>query len=406
MNILFVYPRPDEIKRSRFGFSMNIAYASSVLKFKGNSTYFVDLSVQDLSNSQIFDMIEMNSIDRVFVEMDSFALKRSSNNQDALEILKLIKHRFTNLKTIAFGHACIMKREEVDNADETITCDILKYLLGGDYEYDSLPFPDRDLIESVEYYSAQPKSTLIQTSKGCLNSCIFCQRQGWQNKFLAHDIDYVCREFYQLQERGYKNIWIQDENFTFNLSRAKSLLKRIIAEHLTDGMKISMSSWTKIDEEFLQLAARANIRILSMGIESANLEVLKFYRKDIDLERVKHLIGVADSLGIFTVGNFIIGAPVENLAMINRTFDFIQRSGLDQVNIKTLDFMIGSKLYEMLPRDKFPKDHYFGCLENGLGQISLKELESLKSDFLKRYNLSQRERLAKKIVKFGTPYED
>ena len=274
------------------------------------------------------------------------------------------------------------------------------------YEFDSIPFPDRDLIETVAYYKKNRNSTLIQTSRGCLNSCTFCQRRGWQDRVQFHSDEYVYKEMSIIKNRGYKNIWIQDENFTFNLKRAKRILKRFIEHNVTNEMKIAISSWTKIDKEFLELAALANVKIISMGIESANQDVLKYYKKEINLEEVKNIVSYADSLGIFTVGNFIIGAPMENLDMINNTFSFIKDSGFDQVNIKTLDFMIGSRLYESLPRDKYPNPHYFCCIETGLGQLPLKELHIAKEKFITEYRTRFSSRLKKKILRCGTPYDN
>ena len=59
-----------------------------------------------------------------------------------------------------------------------------------------------------------------------------------------------------------------------------------------------------IDEEFLDLAKQCNIKIISFGIESGNKEILRFYRKNINIDEVPSIIRYANSLGIFTVGNF------------------------------------------------------------------------------------------------------
>lgn len=48
------------------------------------------------------------------------------------------------------------------------------------------------------------------------------------------------------------------------------------------------------------------------------------------------IIRYANSLGIFTVGNFIIGAPMESESTITETFDLIKECEFDQINIKTL----------------------------------------------------------------------
>lgn len=419
MNVLFIYPRPNEKKNTRFGFSLSIAYASSILKEKGFFTSLIDLSAEDVSDDEIIQFIQEHEIQFVFVEMDSFALNRSSNEESGLHILKIIGRTIPEVIKVAFGYACMLDGTDIKQADITLHKDILSYLINihGDimrglshhkpkpYNLDCIPLPDRDLFESIGYYAGNKHSTLLQTSRGCLNGCTFCQRRGWQDDVQFHSDDYVYKEMEFLQKRGYKNVWIQDENFTFNLARAKRILKQWIDSALTHGMKLAISSWTKIDYEFLELAAAANVKIISMGIESANQEVLEYYAKSIDLKNVKELVRYADSLGIFTVGNFIIGAPMENLSMIQNTFSFIKSSGFDQVNIKTLDYMIGSKLYESLPRCKYPNAHYFCCTETGLGQFPLKDLHQMKVEFIREYRMSSQKRLTDKIIRCGTPYD-
>lgn len=415
MNVLFIYPQPLVKKQIRFGFSLNIAYSSAILKKEGHKVFFIDCSCTDLNNQDIIQYIKHNNIRMVFVEFDSFALKRSLNKSRGVDILRTIKKYDRSINTAVFGFQCMMEKSYVEYADIVIKEDILGCILSAvenqgqtytyeNYEFDSLPFPDRDTIESVEYYRKNKAYSLIQTAKGCLNSCSFCQRRGWQNQYLTHSNEYSLQEFELLQSRQYRNIWISDENFTFNLSRAKQLLGLIVDNSLSANMKLAISSWTKIDCEFLELAAAANIKIISMGIESANPEILKFYNKDIDLNHVRELVKYANQVGVFMVGNFIIGAPMETKEMINNTFKYIEEVGFDQVNIKVLDYMIGSKLYETLPNG-YNEDHYFSCVETGLGLFKLDVLKSLKNNFLENYYRSHSANLREKIIKFGTPYD-
>ena len=185
---------------------------------------------------------------------------------------------------------------------------------------------------------------------------------------------------------------------------AKKILRMLIDTQLTRNMKLAISSWSKIDYEFIDLAQKSNVKIISMGIESANLEVLSFYKKNIDLNHVRDIISYADSLGIYMVGNFIIGAPMETKQMIVNTFNYIDSLNLDQVNIKVLDYMIGSDLYSNLPLEMKSKHHYFCCKENGLGLIEIDELIKMKKEFIKNYISNNSNRLKKKIERFGTPY--
>ena len=417
-NILFCYPRPKEKKKIRYGFSLNIAYASALLKKTGYNTFFIDLSCNDINLNDLSVFLQKNSIKVVVIEFDAFALKRSDNSLNGEKIINYLKLNIPDIKIIAFGFECMIEKRILSNADITITQDVLACIVSAvdnvlikknsyrykSYDLDDLPYPDRKLIETELYYHHHHDCTLIQTARGCLNSCTFCQRQGWQKVHEEHSLKYVVNEFRWLSKHKYRNIWVVDENFTYNLDRAKNILRELLRYRITSNMKLAISSWTHIDDEFLQIAHDANVSIISMGIESANTESLKFYKKNIDLDHVKYLVNKANEIGVFMVGNFIIGAPNETINDIKNTFSFIEELQLDQVNIKILDYMAGSQLYERLDRKKYPHNHYFSCAENDLSDIPLQTLKDMKNNFMREYIQKNKKRIIRKISRFGTPY--
>ena len=120
--------------------------------------------------------------------------------------------------------------------------------------------------------------------------------------------------------------------------------------------------------------------------------------------QIPDLIQHANKRGIFSVGNFILGAPMESNDSIEQTFALIRECGFDQVNIKTLDYMIGSKLYDSLPDALKTSDHIFASAENGLTSFTIKELTDRRDAFIKEYYAEHRQRLAEKIRRFGAPY--
>ncbi len=407
-SILLVYPKPQFDKNPRFGFSIQLMQLATILKQK-YKVFFLDYSYLDFDESKFRLYLLNNNISHIVVEFDSFSLKRSENYENALLLLNIARER--KIISVAFGNDCIMDNSNSICADYIIREDpLLKigkiFNVFSDelteMEYDVIPFPDRELLKTNPFFLKNSNSTLIRTSEGCLNTCSFCQRRGWQKKYKAHNIEYVIREFEYLKDHNYQNVWVADDNFTFDLSRAKKILSILSQQKLTVGMNLAISSWTRIDEDLLQLAQQANVKIISMGIESANYEILDFYNKKIDLQRTKQLIEYADLLGIYTIGNFIIGAPMETMVTIENTFDYIMSTKLDQINIKTLDYMLGSVLYENLP--KKVEHHYFACSENGLCSFSLNELSKIKKDFLTRFNLERQDFRMEKIKKFGLPY--
>lgn len=412
MNILLVYPHPDEKKRPRFGFSYEMLTIAAVLGPYHHIT-IRDYSCETYDALGLSADIRQGTFDLLILECDTFALKRSQNLIHAREIISLCSGR---IPVIAYGNYCYITKRNFDKADRTICSNDINVLIdavnatAADTKvplvagYDSLPYIDRNLLLSIDYYRENRHSTLLQTAKGCENTCVFCQRKGWQGHYVPHSDNYVLDELAMIRNQGYRNVWITDENFTFNLVRAKRLLSIMKQNGLTHGMKFFISSWANIDKEFLDLASNCNVRIISFGIESGCQENLDFYKKNIQLMQIPDLIQHANKRGIFSVGNFILGAPMESNDSIEQTFALIRECGFDQVNIKTLDYMIGSKLYDSLPDALKTSDHIFASAENGLTSFTIKELTDRRDAFIKEYYAEHRQRLAEKIRRFGAPY--
>lgn len=412
MNVLIVYPKPDKDKKPRFGFSYEMLTIATVLS-KYHRVNIKDFSCESYNECEFIEYVRGESIDVSFIECDSYALKRSQNIVHAARIIDVL-NRYTT--TVAYGNYCYITKRNFANAVHTITendincvIDCINQLeqikrISHVAAYDELPYINRNLLLTIPYYKTNSQNTLLQTSKGCENTCIFCQRKGWQSCYVTHSDDYVLGEIQDIKSYGFQNVWITDENFTFNLPRAKKLLTKIIQANLHENLRFFISSWANIDEDFLNLAKECNVKIISFGIESGNTEILQFYRKNINIDNVPNVIRYANSIGVFTVGNFIIGAPMETEQTIGETFDLIKKCEFDQVNIKNLDYMVGSSLYESLTDELKTEDHVFACFENGLNNFRLEDIKLRKDAFLLEYYTSHRPILERKIRLYGTPF--
>lgn len=412
MNILIVYPKPDKYKKPRFGFSYEMLTIATVLS-KYHRVNIRDFSCESYNECEFIEYVRRERIDVSLIECDSYALKRSQNIVHAARIIDIL-NRYTT--TVAYGNYCYITKRNFGNAVHTITENDINCVIDRINQleqiehishvgaYDELPYINRNLLLTIPYYKTNSQNTLLQTSKGCENTCVFCQRKGWQSCYVTHSDDYVLGEIQDIKSYGFQNVWITDENFTFNLPRAKRLVTKIIQANLHENFRFFISSWANIDEEFLNLAKECNVRIISFGIESGNAEILQFYRKNINIDNVPNIIQYANSIGIFTVGNFIIGAPMETEETIKETFDLIKKCEFDQVNIKNLDYMVGSSLYESLTDELQTEDHVFACFENGLNNFRLEDIKLRKDAFLSEYYTSHRPILERKICLYGTPF--
>jgi len=434
--ILLIYPQPDEIKSSRFGYSLTLLYLASILREKHQCVY-KDFSWEKFERKDVAELID--STDFIIIEFDSFTLKRTTNIWSGEQLIETIREVNSKLPVICVGKDIALFPRLISGSSvccigepEKVIKRVVNSLLNEDFEklkyikglylstngkvfwtgksksienLDTLPFPCRSLLPRFIEFSVGYKSALVETSRGCGAKCVFCQRRGWsEGKLRFHSPNYVIKEFELLHKDGYKNIWITDDNFTFDLNRAKQILALLGSRGLTKGMKIALSSWANVDKEFLEIAKYAGVSTISLGVESADKEVLKFYNKNINLKKIKELIKYADHLGLYCVGNFIIGAPMETEKSINETFLFAEETPFDQVNVKILNYIAGSVLFEQLPSRFKNERTVLACKENGLNNFRLDELKKKLWEFKKRFYENRKMKITKKISLWGPPY--
>lgn len=428
-SILLVYPEPDFEKEYRFGYSLQLLYLSSSLKEQSFQVKYIDYSVQKFDERRFIESI--NDVDCIIIELDAFPLKRSANISNGIRIAHLTKKYADKILTIAIGKHCTLVSESIPDFDLTICGEpeielprIINEVFRGNERSSSLicldtiadlskmPFPDRQLLDREQIRGKRlnrraylAPSALLETSRGCPGNCVFCQRKGWGKKPRYFSEDWISADFRALISSGINNIWIVDENFTANLDRSKRILNKFVELKGDHHLKIAISSWVKIDKEFLSIAKKAGVSVISFGVESRNANILKFYNKDIDFNLLDEVLEEADRVGIFTIGNFIVGAPDDDGETIKESLDYAINSRFDDINVKLLDYMIGSELYEKLPDEiKNEHIHLFSCSENGLAKYSKSELIAFKSEFVLGFKRSRKVKVLNKIRVNGTPY--
>lgn len=423
MKVLLVYPAPDVSKNYRFGYSLLLLYAASDLRGHGHELRLVDYSCEKFEVETFTALLQGS--DALVMEVDAFPLKRSTNIESASRIATIAKERFPNIPVVAIGKQCSLFGRAISFADVTISGDSETYVskvlecvesesyfdAGQINNLDMLPVPAYDLLSKNQIegrttdrdMGLQP-SGLMETSRGCPGLCTFCQRKGWSHGMQCFSDERVLEVFQLLAGSGVKNIWVVDENFGANLVRAKGLLKKISAVNDRSKVRLSISSWVRIDREFLDLASDAGVSIISFGIESITTDNQDYYRKRIDPDKTAEMISYADSLGLYTVGNFIIGSPFDTEQTIAENLQYAISSGLDTVNVKTLDYMMGAELYQKLPEGIRGPIDVHACKELGLCKFTRDELKRISVNFQNRFRISRIKKLELKTQKYGTPY--
>jgi len=198
-------------------------------------------------------------------------------------------------------------------------------------DLDDLPVPRYDLLPLKKYLMPLIKGPFcfIVTSRGCPAGCTYCIKHvSYGPTMRLRSPARLMEEITLLHSLGVKHIHMYADLFTVNRDQVVGLCQALIDAKL--GLTWTCNSRVDfVDQEMLQLMARAGCFYIAWGLESGNKEILSHARKGVDPDRARQSLKWAREAGIKNWGYFIIGLPGETKATIRQTIDFAKALPLD-----------------------------------------------------------------------------
>jgi radical SAM superfamily enzyme YgiQ (UPF0313 family) len=219
---------------------------------------------------------------------------------------------------------------------------------GAEFNLAEAPVPRYELLDVAQY-----NRLTVQTSRGCPHRCSFCAGSILLTpRYRAKPVDRILDEI-----RRIKQLWprpfieFADDNGFVRREHAKRLLRALIDEdiHWFTETDVSIAE----DPELLSLMRQSGCRQVLIGLESpepAGLEGLELRRdwKRRKLSRYESAIRRIQSHGVTVNGCFILGLDGHTEAIFDAVEEFVERSGLYEVQITVLTPFPGTPLYEQL----------------------------------------------------------
>jgi len=223
-------------------------------------------------------------------------------------------------------------------------------------DLNQFPYPDRSSLP-IDYIESLPldvpavlsldKFCTMQTSRGCPYSCIYCDIPSLAGgRWRFRSPEHVLGEMQQLNDEGYRSIYLTDDHFLLKRKRINAICTGIIERKLQfrwgcEGRVDSVA----VDQ--LPIMSKANCTFLAFGAEAGSQKILDRLKKNQTLEQVEQAVSEAKRQGIERAhGFFLIGSPGETADDILESFRFAARLKLDTFGFNRLCVYRGTPLWQ------------------------------------------------------------
>jgi radical SAM superfamily enzyme YgiQ (UPF0313 family) len=250
------------------------------------------------------------------------------------------------------------------------------------HNLDAVPIQDISLWPNVRK-SGEASEIYMSSSRGCPGHCSFCFRTmpALRYKSAAR----VRRELEYLKTNyNFRFVWWNDLTFIDSRKRIHKLL-----DDAFFGIDFRWSCFTRadnIDLPILEHMKAMGCDIVMYGFESITKEILEYFRKKVEKSQIVKAIQTTRKANLKVGGLFIIGAPGETSASLNRVIKFC-RKFKEVTRVKYMSALPGTYLYYDALKKGIIKDElqhlYFLSRERALEDDEILNFTELKEEELR-----------------------
>jgi len=264
-------------------------------------------------------------------------------------------------------------------------------------DLDSLPFPDRSLINNALY--ARPDTgeaqATIATSRGCPSACIFCMTPKISGKKLRlRSPENILAELSECYfTHGIRDFFFKSDTFTFDSQWTRAVCQAILDSPLAGRIRWVANSKVKpLDRDTLLLMKKAGCWLVAFGYESGSPETLSRVHKGTSVEDNVQATRWAKEAGLLTFGFFLVGLPWEGREHLEATRKHIFELDNDFLELHIAIPYYGTRLNEiareegLLPGTVLGKD-YFNAPTVGTRHLTMEEIEAFRKKTLLDFHL-------------------
>lgn len=219
---------------------------------------------------------------------------------------------------------------------------------------DELPFPAWHHLDIKSYFDGTKLYPYIDIigGRGCPYQCAFCLwpqvMHGRKYRLrsapnIVDEMEYDIEHWPEIQKGEF---FFEDDTFTVNPKRAYAICDEIFRRKLSVTWSINTRA-DVTDYELFRQMKKAGCRLLLVGFESGDQQMLNGMKKHITLEKMKEFVALVKKAGLQLHGCFVLGLPGETSETIERTIQFALTTKMDTVQFSAAIPFPGTEYYRM-----------------------------------------------------------
>jgi hopanoid biosynthesis associated radical SAM protein HpnJ len=184
------------------------------------------------------------------------------------------------------------------------------------------------------------------TSRGCPAMCTFClwpqthSGHRWRLRSaddIANEARFALEQFPQIKE-----IFFDDDTFNYRKERTIQVCEKL------KPLKFTWSCTSRVttDYDTLKAMKEAGCRLLIVGYESGDPQILKNIKKGATIDMAERFTANCKKLGLVVHGDFIVGLPGESRESIRKTIEFAKKLDNETIQVSIAHPYPGTEFYD------------------------------------------------------------
>jgi radical SAM superfamily enzyme YgiQ (UPF0313 family) len=193
----------------------------------------------------------------------------------------------------------------------------------------------------------------LYSTRGCPAQCTFCL---WPQTLSGHawrkrSTDDVAAELAWAKQNlpQVKEFYFDDD--TFNIQKARTI--ELCGKLKPLGLTWSCNSRVTTDYDTLKAMKESGCRLLIVGFESGDPQILKNIKKGATVQRALDFARDCHELGLVLHGDFILGLPGETKESIHNTIRFAKLLDCETIQVSIAHALPGTELFDYAKENGF-----------------------------------------------------